>query len=190
MRNFDSAVWDREKQNYVLSSTCANFTLNSATKLPLLSTGNKHLAEVSHLDPVRGISLRADDPRANDSHTVKWKRKHLLGEALSAVREAIRDSEAGSPHPASPRRLRSPTSNAGIHVRSAVALVDRGQRLPRSSLGYFGLFFEGTPGPKSGGLGDSFWRRLRPSVVRTRPLPRREYCGAGRRFFHYQHFNT
>ena len=36
-------------------------------------------------------------------------------EALSAVREAIRDSEAGSPHPASPRRFRSPTGNAGIH---------------------------------------------------------------------------
>ena len=39
----------------------------------------------------------------------------LLGESFSAIRESIRDSEAGSPHSASPRRFRSPTGNAGIH---------------------------------------------------------------------------
>ena len=111
--NFDSAVWDREKQNAVLSGTYAKFTQNPAMKLRLLSTGNKRLAEASLLVPVWGIGLRADDPRANDPH--KWTEKNLLGEALSAAREAIRDSEAGPPHPASPRRFRSPTENAGIH---------------------------------------------------------------------------
>ena len=34
------------------------------------------------------------------------KRKNVLGEALSAVREAIRDNETGSAHPASPSALR------------------------------------------------------------------------------------
>ena len=47
------------------------------------------------------------------------ERKFFLAEALSAVREAIRDRKAGSPHPASPRRFRSPTGNAGIHVISS-----------------------------------------------------------------------
>ena len=110
VRNFDSAVWDREKQSAVLSGTNTKFTQNPAMTLHLLSTGNKRLAEASPLDPVWDIGLRADDPRANDPH--KWRGKKLLGEALSAVREAICDRGAGSPHPAFPRRFRSPTGHA------------------------------------------------------------------------------
>ena len=50
----------------------------------------------------------------------------MLGEALYAVGEAIRDSEAGSPHPASPRRFRSPTRNAGTHEISSDLLSRSG----------------------------------------------------------------
>ena len=113
VRNFDTAGWDREKQNFVLSGNYAKFTLNPAMKLHLLSTGNKCLAEASPLDPVWGIGFWADHPRAKHPH--KWRGKHLLGEELSAVCEAIRDNEAVSPHPASPRRFRSSTGNAGTH---------------------------------------------------------------------------
>ena len=81
--------------------------------LHLLSTGNKGLAEASPPDPVWDIGLRADDSRANDSH--KWRGNKFLGEALSAVRESFRDSEANSTHPASPYRFRTPTGNAEIH---------------------------------------------------------------------------
>ena len=116
VRNFDTDVWDREKQHAVLSANYAKFTQNPVIKLHILSTGNKRLAEVSPLDPVWGIGLRADDPGAKDPH--KWRGKNLLGEALSAVREAIRDRD-GSPHPASPRRFRSPTGTAGIHEISS-----------------------------------------------------------------------
>ena len=105
VRNFDSAVWDREKENAVLSGNYAKFTQNPAMKHHLLSTGNKHLAEASPLDPVWGIGLRADDPRANDPH--QWKGKNLLGEALSVVCEAIRESETGLAHPASAGRFRT-----------------------------------------------------------------------------------
>ena len=45
--------------------------------------------------------------------------ENLLGEAHSAVREAIRESEAGLAHPASSRRFRTPTGNAGIHEISS-----------------------------------------------------------------------
>ena len=41
------------------------------------------------------------------------ERKTMLGEALSAVREEIRDSEIGSAHPASPSRFRTCTANEG-----------------------------------------------------------------------------
>ena len=40
------------------------------------------------------------------------ERKNWLGEALSAVREAIRDSDTGSAHPASPSRFRTCIANA------------------------------------------------------------------------------
>ena len=64
--NFDSGVGDREKLNVVLSGTYAKFTQNPAKKSHLLSSDNKLLAESSPLDPVWGIGLRADGPRANN----------------------------------------------------------------------------------------------------------------------------
>ena len=117
VRNLDSAVWDREKQNAVISGNYAEFTQNPAMKHHLLSTGNKRLAEASPLDPVWGIGLRADDPRANDPR--QWKERNLLGEVLSAVRKAIRDSETGLAHPVSAGRFRTHKGNAGIHEISS-----------------------------------------------------------------------
>ena len=83
----------------------------------LLSAGNKRLAEASPVDPAWGIGLRADNPKANDPR--QWRGKFFLGEALFAVCEAIHKSEAGSAHPASSHRFRTPTGNAGIHEISS-----------------------------------------------------------------------
>ena len=112
VRNFYAAVWDRERENIVLSGHYVKFTQNPATNDHPLSTGNERLAEASPLNPVWGIDLRADDPRANDPR--QWRGKQLLGEAFSAVHEAIRESENGLVHPASPHPFRTPTWNAGI----------------------------------------------------------------------------
>ena len=43
----------------------------------------------------------------------------MLGEALPAVREAIRESETGLAHPASAGRFRTPAGNAGIYETSS-----------------------------------------------------------------------
>ena len=51
------------------------------------------MAEARPLDLVLGIGLRADDPRANDPR--QWRGNSLLGEAISAVREAIREVRPG-----------------------------------------------------------------------------------------------
>ena len=112
MRNFDSAAWDREKQNAVLCGKYAKFMQN-AMKHHLLSTGNKRLAEASPIDPVWGIGLRADDPRAKGPR--QWRWKILLGEALSAVHEEIRDTKTGLANPASAGRFHPPKGNAGIN---------------------------------------------------------------------------
>ena len=63
------------------------------------------------------------------------ERKHLLGEALSAVCEAIRDSETGSALSASPSQFRTCTANAGTkksrpHRGRAVNSSQRTQRSP------------------------------------------------------------
>ena len=52
------------------------------------------------MDPMWGIGLREDNPRVNDP--CQWRRKKMVGEALSAVCEAIRESETGSVHPRPP----------------------------------------------------------------------------------------
>ena len=101
----------------MLSGNYTKFTQNPAMKHHLLSTANKRLAEASPLDPVWGIGLRADDPRANDSS--QGRGNNLIGEALSAVREAIRKRETGLAHPAPAGRFRIPKGNAGIHEISS-----------------------------------------------------------------------
>ena len=149
VRNFDSTVWDREKQNAVLSGNYAKFTQNPAMKHHLLSTGNKRLAEASPLDAVWGIGLRADDPRAKDPR--QWTGKNLLGEALSAVREAIRDTETGLANPASAGRFRTSTGNTGIHEISSrpqscsFSAADAGQ----GPLMPFSAFFSDAPADQS-----------------------------------------
>ena len=80
--------------------------------------------------------------------------------------------------------------NTRNFVRATVVLADRGQRLPRSSLGVSDLFLGRAGRPKPGRFGDSFWRRPWPCAVRTRPLPRRGYCDARRLFVHHQICNT
>ena len=66
VRNFNSGVGDEEKQNAVLSGTYAKFTQNPAIKKYLLNSDNKLLTEVSPLDPVWGIGLQRDVPRASN----------------------------------------------------------------------------------------------------------------------------
>ena len=73
VRNFDSSIRDREKQNSVLSGNYAKFMQNPAMKNHLLSTGNERLAEISPLDPVWDIGLREDDPRAKGAR--EWRGK-------------------------------------------------------------------------------------------------------------------
>ena len=66
----------------------------------------------------------------------------MLGEALSAVREAIRDNETGPAHPASSSRFRTCTANARTNKsrpRRGLA-VNSYQRSQSSSFGVSDLF--------------------------------------------------
>ena len=74
VRNLDSGVGDREKQNAVLSGIYAKFTQNPDINNYLLSSDNKRLAESSPLDPVWGTGVRVDGPRADNPCQEKGKR--------------------------------------------------------------------------------------------------------------------
>ena len=113
----------------------------------------------------------------------------MLGKAVSAAHDKFRD--VGKPV----LRWSVPYShgecwNTREFVRAAVVLADRGQRLPRSSLGVSALFLGRAGRLKPGRFGDSFWRWPWPCAVRTRRLPRRGYCDARRRFVHDQVCDT
>ena len=119
-----------EKSNAVLSGNYANFTHNPAMKHHLVSTGNKRLAEASPLDPVWGIGLRADDPRAKGPR--RWRGKYLLGEALSAIREefaTVRPSWHTRPPLGGSVLPRGMLESTKFRPRPVV-LVDGVQRLP------------------------------------------------------------
>ena len=156
-----------------------------------MRTGNKRLAEACPLDPLWGIGLRADDPRAK--YPRQWRGKIFcsvrrflqFAKKFATLRPGwqTRPPLVGS---VLPRQCWNPRN----FVRATVVLADRGQRLPRSSLGVPDLFLGRAGRLKPGRFGDSFWRRPWPCAVKTRPPPRRGYCDARRRFVHHQICNT
>lgn len=87
VKNFDEAVWDKEKEFIVLKGNTKKFLQNDALRNFLLSTGSKVLVEASPTDRVWGIGLGKNNPDALDPK--KWRGKNLLGFALMDVREMI-----------------------------------------------------------------------------------------------------
>ena len=96
----------------------------------------------------------------------------MLSEALSAVLEAIRDSEAGSTHPASPRPFCSPTENAGIYEISS-AQQSRLRTAVGADQGPPSAYFPGAPADQrpevlaiaSRGTSDRAWPEHGPCLV-------------------------
>ena len=100
--------FDRVREDAVLAGNFAKFSQNPTMKYHLLSTGTKNLAEASPFDPVWGIGLRADDPEARDPRL--WRGKHLLGKALSSVRDTNRTGEARLATQAPSQQFCTPTT--------------------------------------------------------------------------------
>ena len=87
VRNFDKAVWNKEKEHIVRKGNTKKFLQNSALRSFLLSTGDKVLVEASPTDRVWGIGLGKNNPDALDPQ--KWRGQNLLGFALMNVRDFI-----------------------------------------------------------------------------------------------------
>jgi ribA/ribD-fused uncharacterized protein len=85
VKNFDEAVWEASRFQFVVEGNQAKFGQNPELGRFLLGTGDKVLVEASPVDRVWGIGLAANDVRATNPET--WPGLNLLGFALMEVRE-------------------------------------------------------------------------------------------------------
>lgn len=87
VKNFDSGIWDINKENLVFNCCYAKFNQNLILKDKLLSTAPLTLAEASPWDKVWGVGLSEDNPLIIDP--INWTGLNLLGQVLMKVREEL-----------------------------------------------------------------------------------------------------
>lgn len=85
IKNFDSVKWDEKKYEIVAQGNYLKFSQNEKLKQFLIQTKNKVLVEASPVDPVWGIGLAEDNPKA--LNPVEWRGENLLGFALMEARD-------------------------------------------------------------------------------------------------------
>ncbi|WP_371668854.1 NADAR family protein [Streptomyces sp. NBC_00289] len=93
VRNFDEAVWVRERFGIVVEGSVRKFAADPALRDFLLGTGERVLVEASPVDRVWGIGLAAADEAA--SRPERWRGPNLLGFALMEARERLRSGTVG-----------------------------------------------------------------------------------------------
>lgn len=86
--NFDSEIWDENKEKIVFDGNLAKFTQNDRLKSLLMNTGDSILVEASPYDRIWGIGLKSDDVSVNNPNN--WLGQNLLGFTLMRVREILK----------------------------------------------------------------------------------------------------
>ncbi|MDX3854386.1 NADAR family protein [Streptomyces sp. AK02-01A] len=102
VRDFDEAVWKRERYGIVLAGSVHKFGQDAGLRGFLLATGGRILVEASPMDRIWGIGLAAADERAEDP--ARWRGLNLLGFALMEARERLRAKYPASGADAAPER--------------------------------------------------------------------------------------
>lgn len=95
VRDFEGAVWERERYGLVVAGSVHKFGQDPELGGFLRGTGDRVLVEASPMDRIWGIGLAADDPRAEDP--ASWRGLNLLGFALMEARAALRGGAGGDP---------------------------------------------------------------------------------------------
>ncbi|KUM91388.1 hypothetical protein AQI88_37180 [Streptomyces cellostaticus] len=88
VRDFDEAIWERERFGIVVEGSVHKFASDAGLREFLLDTGDRVLVEASPVDRVWGIGLAADDEAA--AAPERWPGPNLLGFALMEARERLR----------------------------------------------------------------------------------------------------
>jgi ribA/ribD-fused uncharacterized protein len=86
VKNYDGALWDRERFDVVVRGNVAKFS-EPSLRAYLVGTGDAVLVEASPQDAIWGIGLAENDPLAKDPRT--WKGMNLLGFALMKARATL-----------------------------------------------------------------------------------------------------
>lgn len=86
---FDQQVWNDHCYDIVLRGNLAKFSQHPELNAFLLGTAGRVLVEASPVDPVWGIGLAANDPRATDPR--QWPGRNLLGFVLMEARATLAD---------------------------------------------------------------------------------------------------
>lgn len=89
---FDEDAWVASRLEIVTAGNVEKFRQNPDLLAFLLGTRERMLVEASPVDRIWGIGLAATDEKAQDP--AKWRGLNLLGEALMAARETLRDAAA------------------------------------------------------------------------------------------------
>lgn len=85
VKGFDKEKWDAVAKLVVYKACKAKFEQNPDLMRDLEATKGTTLVEASPEDPIWGIGLKKDDPRALNRAT--WKGTNWLGEVLTKLRE-------------------------------------------------------------------------------------------------------
>lgn len=92
VRGFDEAVWDRRRFGIVVEGSVAKFSAHPPLRAFLLATGSRVLVEASPRDTIWGIGLGAN--HADAPFPERWRGQNLLGFALMAARQRLRQAVA------------------------------------------------------------------------------------------------
>ena len=87
VRDFDEAIWERERFRIVVEGSVHKFAADEALRAFLLGTGERVLVEASPVDRVWGIGLAANDEAAAEPE--RWRGLNLLGFALMEARARL-----------------------------------------------------------------------------------------------------
>ena len=88
IKNFNEAIWNKNKVSIVIQGNILKFSQNIELKNFLIETGNKILVEASPYDKIWGIGLDENNPDCRNPF--KWKGENLLGFSLMEVRDIIK----------------------------------------------------------------------------------------------------
>lgn len=88
VRDFDDAVWERERFEIVVRGNTHKFAAYPDMREFLLRTGSRVLVEASPRDRIWGIGMGANNENAENP--AAWRGLNLLGFALMEARERLR----------------------------------------------------------------------------------------------------
>lgn len=94
VKNFDTEVWEAHCRQIVYDGCKAKFLQNDNLLKHLLGTKGTTLVEASPVDPVWGIGLPENNPKAYSRST--WRGKNWLGEVLTQLRDDLLEEYGGS----------------------------------------------------------------------------------------------